>query len=78
MHARAGHFAYGIQARHAGGGLEISPNAAHPVVGGRGHWDRLPGGFQPEFTATPQDRGELALQARQSHRPQIQPQMVYV
>ena len=77
MYASAGHLPHGIQPRQAGGRLQVGAHAAHPVVGSGGHRNWRADGIEAQGPAAAQDRGELTVQPRLAHRPQVEPEVVH-
>ena len=58
MQTGAGHFAYGVKTRKAGGSFQVGGDTSHPIVGCRSHGNRLVLWVDPEVVAAFQNRGK--------------------
>ena len=76
MHSSTSHFPHGIEARQTAGGLQVSADAAHPVVGCRSYGNRSGGGLQSQLPAATQDGWKLPFQTLLPDGTQVQPQMI--
>lgn len=72
MHARARDLADGEEPRYGGAAVEVGDDAAHQIVRGRGHGDRLARPVESPFTRDAVDGGEPAAQCGSSQARRIQ------